>query len=177
MRKEDYISFLERELIKSRLSFLLITSWMLEIAVKLVSSIQESKNIGYWKACINISRKFESEEVRMSNVLVNIPDDGWISPDSFIKPEDKMLCVVIHAYGDRTPEIYQFRKADWMHKESDYFLDVTEKWRMDSYGCGAEWEPGFATFGIIHSWKPLGLPEKANQRILKDIESWFEEDE
>lgn len=113
----------------------------------------------------------------MSTVILNLPDDGWISAESDVKPEYGSLCVLIERYGNRVPEIYQFREADWMYKESDYFLDVSEKWRLDNYGCGDEWNPGFMTFGLIDWWKPLGLPAEVNQRLLKQIESWFEEDE
>lgn len=111
----------------------------------------------------------------MSYVIVNIPDDGWISGRLNMEPEDKTLCVVIHKYGDRTPEIYQYRNADWLHKEGNYFLDVSEKWRLDSYDIGDTWEPGFLTLDLVDYWKPLGLPPGENQRVKKDIESWFEE--
>ena len=94
----------------------------------------------------------------MSEVLVSIPDDGWL---------DK--------YGDRMPDIYQYRKADWLHKKSDYFLDVGEKWRLDSIGCGEDWEPGFLTMNLVDRWKPLGLPENENERILAEIDRLFEE--
>lgn len=56
----------------------------------------------------------------MSNIVLHVPDDGWFRPGSNIEPEDKSLCVVIHAYGDQTPGIYQFRKADWLYPYCDY---------------------------------------------------------
>lgn len=111
----------------------------------------------------------------MSEISVLIPDDNWFRTDCNIFPKDKMLCVVIHKYGGQTPRIYQFRKADWLHEKSDYFLDVSEKWELDSVECGEEWNPGFATFDIIRYWKPLGLPANENERILLEIEHWFEE--
>lgn len=112
----------------------------------------------------------------MSSVLVHIPDDGWISSkNKNMVSDDKMLCIVVHRYGDRTPAICQFRKADWLNRESDYFLDVSEKWRLDAFGCGDEWEPGLIDFSIITYWKPLGLLPEDNRRILNDIEEWFEE--
>lgn len=110
----------------------------------------------------------------MSEVSISIPDDGWFQSNCHIKPMDKQLCLVIHKYGNRTPEIYQFRKADWLHGKSDYFLDVAEKWRLDAMKCPEEWNPGFATFGIIHCWKPLGLRENDNEKLLAEIEKWFE---
>lgn len=111
----------------------------------------------------------------MSSVLVHITDDRWFESGSNVEPDEKMLCVVLHKYGDRTPGIYQFRKADWLHPQADYFLDVSEKWRLDSYECGDEWNPSFASFGIISKWKPLGLPPEENQRLLKEIERWFDD--
>lgn len=70
---------------------------------------------------------------------------------------------------------YQYRKADWLYKKSDYFLDVGEKWRLDSIGCGEDWEPGFLTMNLVDRWKPLGLPENENERILAEIDGLFEE--
>lgn len=110
----------------------------------------------------------------MSSILVNIPDDGWFKIDCNTKPTDKMLCIVIHAYGDRAPEICQFRKADWLHTSGDYFLDVNKRWQLASYGEEDAWAPGFITYKIIDFWKPLGLPTVENQRIIHDIETWFE---
>ncbi len=111
----------------------------------------------------------------MSEAVIYIPDEEWIEAENNIVPADKTLCVVLNAIGDRVPEIMQYRKADWLYEESDYFLDVSEKWRLDAYDCGEDWEPGFKTMKNIWYWKPLGLPQEDNQRILKEIESWFEE--
>lgn len=111
----------------------------------------------------------------MSEVSIILPDDGWFESGCNVFPKDKMLCVCIHRYGNQTPKIYQYRKADWLHKEGDYFLDVSEKWELDSVECGDEWNPSFATFGIISKWKPLGLPCNDNERILMEIEKWFED--
>lgn len=112
----------------------------------------------------------------MSEVSIFIPDDGWFQSGCNAKPVYKQLCIVIHKYGNQTPGIYQFRKADWLHSKSDYFLDVYEKWELDSVECSEEWNPSFATFDIIRCWKPLGLPENDNERLLMEIEKWFEVD-
>ena len=112
---------------------------------------------------------------RMSEVSIFIPDDGWFQSDCNVKPIDKQLCVVIHRYGNPSPGIYQFRKADWLHSKSDYFFDVAEKWGLDNVECSEEWIPSFATFDIIRCWKPLGLPANDNKRLLMEIEKWFED--
>ena len=113
----------------------------------------------------------------MSIVNFNIPDDGWFSMNCNTLPLDKQLCVIIHRYSNQSPGIYQYRKADWLHKESDYFLDVSERWRLESIGCEEEWEPSFATAGFIKYWKPLGLPVNENERLQLEIERWFEDDD
>lgn len=110
----------------------------------------------------------------MSEIIVKIPDNGWFNSGCDVVPTDKMLCIILHAYGNRTPRIMQYRKADWLYKDSDYFLDVSDKWEIDSVGNYEEWEPGFATMSIIEYWKPLGLPEENNRRLAEEIEKWFD---
>lgn len=109
----------------------------------------------------------------MSFVSVHIPEDGWFLSGCGVIPQDKQLVIIIHKYGNQTPHIYQYRKSDWLYDKSDYFLDVSEKWVLDSYECGEEWNPGFATMDIISKWKPLALPPNDNERILLEIEKWF----
>lgn len=114
----------------------------------------------------------------MSEVTIKLPDSGWYpanDTDTSFIPANKELCVIIPRLGGRTPQIYQFRRADWLHKESDYFLDVSEKWRFEDYECGADWEPGFMTMNLIDCWKPLGLPQDEDRRLKEEIESWFED--
>lgn len=48
----------------------------------------------------------------MSKVQIEIPDDRWFRGEWDFRPHDKQLCVVVHKYGDQTPWIYQYRKAD-----------------------------------------------------------------
>ncbi|MEG1901783.1 MAG: hypothetical protein RR225_05295 [Clostridium sp.] len=110
----------------------------------------------------------------MSSVLVNIPDDGWILANSIIEPDDKMLCVVVCKYSNN-PEICQYRKADWLYKDSDYFLRVGERWRLKEMGIEDAWEPSFTPFEIISSWKPLGLQPEHNKAVLENIELWFDD--
>lgn len=109
----------------------------------------------------------------MDNLIITLPKDNWFTPNGAVKPTDKMLCIVLFAYGNQTPAIMQYREKDWLYTEEDYFLDVSEKWTLDEYDGGDEWEPGFATWDIISKWKPLSLPEDDNKRITDDIEQWF----
>ena len=78
----------------------------------------------------------------MSKVEIEIPDDRWFRGEWQFRPQDKQLCVVIHKYGGQTPWICQYRKSDWIHPKKDYFLDVSEKWNLDSLGI-EEWNPSF----------------------------------
>lgn len=141
------------------------------------------KNLRCTDCIDNFLQKHYTEETqavcgrkgRMSEVSIFTPDGGWFQSDCNVKPIDKQLCVVIHGYGNPSPGIYQFRKADWLHSKSDYFLDVAEKWELDNVECSEEWSPSFATFDIIRCWKPLGLPENDNKRLLMEIEKWFED--
>ena len=71
----------------------------------------------------------------MSFVSVHIPDDGWFLGCCNVTPQYGQICVVVHRYGKQTPGIW---KADWLHSEGDYFLDVAEKWWIDSLGGGEE---------------------------------------
>lgn len=110
----------------------------------------------------------------MSVIEISLPDDRWFSREWQIRPQDKQLCVVIHKYGDQTPWIYQYRKADWLHPKNDYFLDVSEKWNLDSLGI-EEWNPSFMEWRGVDLWKTLELPPDVNERVLADIEKFFEE--
>ena len=111
----------------------------------------------------------------MSFVSVHIPESGWFLSGCNVLPQDKQLVIVIHKYGNQTPKIYQYRKADYMYEKSDYFLDVSEKWELESTYSDGYWNPSFATMDIISKWKPLALPPNDNERILLEIEKWFEE--
>ena len=44
----------------------------------------------------------------MRKLEIEIPDDRWFRGEWDFRPQDKQLCVVIHRYGFRTPQIYQF---------------------------------------------------------------------
>ena len=94
----------------------------------------------------------------MGKVTIELPDDGWIATGKGITPEDKELVIAISRYGTRTPQIYQFCKANPMHPDSDYFLDIGEYWMMEEYDSNYEWNPGLMSINAVDRWKPLGLP-------------------
>lgn len=39
-----------------------------------------------------------------------------------------------------------------------------------------EFIPDYYGMGNVDRWKPLGLPEDVNERVVAEIEKWFEED-
>ena len=112
----------------------------------------------------------------MSKIEIEFPDDGWFMAGSNVRPQYKQLCVVIHKYGGQMPWIYQYREADYLHPKKDYLLDVSEKWNLDSLGI-TEWIPSFLEWFGVDRWKPLGLPADINDRIIAEIEGWFEDGE
>lgn len=110
----------------------------------------------------------------MSKIVLDIPDCEWYGCDSVLKPTYGLLCVVIMAYGDREPDIMQYRKADSLCEKYDYFLDVSDKWKLDSADAGEYWVPSTMPMRMISHWKPLGLPQNEDERLHNQIESWFD---
>ena len=119
----------------------------------------------------------------MSKVELILPNDRWFGSDWEVRPQDKEICVVIHRYGFRTPQIYQYRQADLLYGKSDYFLDVYELWDyadkslMPNEDDDETWdyEPSFLEWYCVDWWKPLGLPRDVDERIKAEIEKWFTE--
>lgn len=107
----------------------------------------------------------------MSKVEIEIPDGRWFRGEWQFKPQDKQLCMVIHKHGISYPNIYQWRE------EFNSFVDVYEKFLMDEYEENGYWNPSFAQMNNISFWKPLGLPEDVNERVLTEIKKWFEDGE
>lgn len=112
----------------------------------------------------------------MSRVEIEIPDDGWISGNSDIKPENKQLCVAISGITG-IPMIGIYLKNIMLDKYSEQrencFFDVI---------CAMEFKkmlrndmPSFMPLSVVYRWKPLGLPEYINNRIVSEIDKWFEE--
>ena len=95
----------------------------------------------------------------MSKVEIDIPDDKWITSASEIRPQDKQLCVVIPKDKELDVEIYQYRNK--------IFLNICALQMMGITDC-------VVYTNDVDRWKPLGLPEDVNDRILAEIEKWFE---
>ena len=95
----------------------------------------------------------------MSKVEIEIPDDDWFQVECNTRPQDKQLCVVVT--NENVVSICQFRKNEELL--GDCFLCIDKS--------------RFISWMFVDRWKPLGLPEYVNERILVDIEKWLEEDE
>ena len=109
----------------------------------------------------------------MSTVNIEIPDDRWFLSGCNIKPQDKQLCVVIPKAGEFIG-IYQYRKPEKYFNRSR-FVDVSTEFVYRYMGNDSY--PEHIFIEDVDRWKPLGLPADVNERVLADIEKWFEEDE
>ena len=116
-------------------------------------------------------------------ITVEIPThDEWIEQSSGVLPKDGEICVIVHGYGNKTPEIVQFRKADELYDGiHDYFLCIDELFYYAERGVDikndSDIEPSFCSLGVVRYWKPLDLPKDIDRNIKEIIAYWFEEDE
>lgn len=114
----------------------------------------------------------------MSKVEIEIPDDRWFRGEWEIRPQDKQLCVVIPNIGNKNPLICQWRWGNHNHVGMNAFCDISERFYHESIGIiEEEFIPNYLGMGNVDRWKPLGLPEDVNDRILSKIEKWFEEND
>lgn len=114
----------------------------------------------------------------MYKAVVEIPiENGWVAMVNGIMPQDMEICVIVNKYGDKCPEIVQFRKADWLHSAGDYFLCVAEGWFFSDHEAIDDWNPTFIGPEAVLMWKPLNLPPAIDGEMQRQIKSWFKEDE
>lgn len=92
----------------------------------------------------------------MSKVEIEIPDDRWFQGEWQFRPQDKQLCVVIM----NDDNLIDLRVCQY---RNEFFVD---------YDCGV-----MNPWSDVDRWKPIGLPADVNERVLAEIEKWFEEDE
>lgn len=114
----------------------------------------------------------------MSKVEIEIPDDRWFRGEWEIRPQDKQLCVVINKVtGIPMVGIYLENVAidRYSSETSNYFFDVIEV--MEFQIMQRLEGPGFLEMENVDRWKPLGLPSDVEERILAEIEKWFENGE
>lgn len=104
----------------------------------------------------------------MSKVQIEIPDDRWFRGEWKIRPQDKQLCVIIPK-EDMIPRIYQYRDG--------CFYEVLDTLIIKNFGIDIKYIDEKYGIHDIDRWKPLGLPADVNDRVLAEIEKWFEEDE
>ena len=111
----------------------------------------------------------------MSKVEIEIPDDRWFSAECNTRPQDKQLCVVINKItGIPMVGIYLENVSidRYSSETSNYFFDVIEV--MEFQIMQRSEDPGFLEMEDVDRWKPLGLPADVNDRVLAEIEKWFE---
>lgn len=97
----------------------------------------------------------------MNKIKMKISDGGWFPSGCNTIPQNKQLCIIFLENNDNPIRICQYR--------DEIFYDVRDILWHD---CVSE------VFKIdrVRIWKPLGLPSDVNERILAEIEEWFEED-
>ena len=108
----------------------------------------------------------------MSKVQIEIPDDRWFRGEWQFRPQDKQLCAVILKHDDRIKKsllIMQWTASDT--KESGGCFEEIPANKTDKY------KRFYTGMYFVDRWKPLGLPDDVNERIVNEIEKWFEEDE
>lgn len=105
----------------------------------------------------------------MSKVQIEVPDDRWFRGEWDFRPQDKQLCVVI-------PKEY-ITEIGMYDEKYDGFLHVNTTSTVRELFGNTKYYSAWVNMRDIDRWKPLGLPQDVNERILAEIEKWFEEDE
>ena len=109
----------------------------------------------------------------MSKVKIEIPDDRWFRGERQIRPQDKQLCVVINKTTG-IPSIGLYLEHVLL---SEYFCqEIHDCFFVDVFKYNSE-KQTFCPMDNVDRWKPLELPVDVNERVLAEIEKWFEEDE
>ena len=111
----------------------------------------------------------------MSKVEIEIPDDRWLQGELGLRPQDKQLCVVIPKIVSKFPMICQWRWGTHNPVGIDAFCDITERFYYKNNDIAAEgFIPLYFSMSNIDRWKPLRLPKDVEERVLVEIEKWFE---
>ena len=105
----------------------------------------------------------------MSKVEIEIPDDRWFRGEWEIRPQDKQLCVII-------PKEY-ITEIGMYDERHNRFLRVNTTSTVRELFGNTKHYSAWVNMRDIDRWKPIGLPDDVNERILAEIEKWFEEDE
>ena len=114
----------------------------------------------------------------MSKVEIEIPDDRWLRGEWQIRPKDRQLCVVIPNIGNKNLLICQWRWRTHNHVGINAFCDISERFYHERFGIIEEYfRPEYLRMGNVDRWKSLGLPADVEERVIEEIEKWFEEDE
>lgn len=105
----------------------------------------------------------------MSKVEIEIPDDRWFRGEWQFKPQDKQLCVII-------PKEY-ITEIGMYDERHNRFLRVNTTSTVRELFGNTKHYSAWVHITDVELWKPLGLPEDVNERILAEIVKWFDMDE
>ena len=103
----------------------------------------------------------------MSTVNIEIPDDRWFQGEWDFRPQDKQLCIII-------PKEY-ITEIGMYDEKYDRFLRVNTTSTVRELFGNTKYYSARVNMRDIDRWKPIGLPEDVNDRILLEIEKWLEE--
>ena len=104
----------------------------------------------------------------MNKVEIEIPDDRWFSGEWDFRPQDKQLCVII-------PKEY-ITEIGMYDEKYDRFLRMNTTSTVRELFGNTKYYSAWVNMRDIDRWKPLGLPEDVNERVLAEIEKWFEDE-
>lgn len=107
----------------------------------------------------------------MSKVEIEIPDGRWFPGEYEIRPQDKQLCVVIPKWCDGLPMIAQYRRKSVDGVDCFHILGT-----MSLISRFQPSDIKYQAISHIRFWKPLGLPADVEERVLAEVEKWFEEE-
>ena len=105
----------------------------------------------------------------MSKVQIKIPDDRWFRGGWKFRPQDKQLCVIIS-------EKYITEIGMYDEKHNRFLRVNTTSTVRELFGY-TKYYSAWIHMTDIDRWKPLGFPADVNERVLAEIEKWFEEDD
>lgn len=107
----------------------------------------------------------------MSKVEIEIPDDRWFRGEWDFRPQDKQLCVVIPKWCDGLPMIAQYRRKSVDGVDCFHILET-----MSLISRFQPSDIKYQAISHIRFWKPLWLPADVEERVLAEVEKWFEKE-
>lgn len=125
-----------------------------------------------WNSCIDELETENMNTEKENDVKIKPSGEKWYRWEDNIKPQDKQLCLVIPK-GENYVGIYQYRAPE---KRWPQFLDVSHAFVYSNMDTDFRLKHylDYISPSYVDRWKFLNLPEDVNERILEEIEKWFD---